>query len=113
MGARTFKTGKPPNRQATEGTARAPKRSRGDGTAPAGGRGDQGLRVALGLRTGTVHLDRKVIAVKPRQRNLENLKLEIDQKVVCLVSNAISETGGAVGLRGTLALGAPSRKWQR
>jgi hypothetical protein len=112
MGARTFKTSKPPNRQATEGTARAPKRSRGDGTAPAGGR-DQGLRVALGLRTGAVHLDRKVITVKPREYNLENLKRVIDQKVVCLVSNAISETGGAVGLRGSLALGAPSRKWQR
>jgi dehydratase family protein len=105
MGARTFKTSEPPNRQATEGTARAPKRSRGDGRAPAGGE-----RVALGRRTGAAHLDRKAVTAKPRGRNLENLKPEIDQKVACLVSNPISDTGGAVGLQGSLAPGGAIAK---
>jgi hypothetical protein len=45
----------------------------------------------------------RVIARGTGRRNLENVKFDIDQKVVWLVSYPISESGGAVGLDGLLA----------
>jgi len=83
MAASTFQSRKLPSRQATERVARGPFYDRA-----ARGVGKRALQVSVRGRG---------------RRNLENVKFDIDQKVVWLVSYPISESGGAVGRDGLLA----------
>jgi dihydroxy-acid dehydratase len=55
------------------------------------------------LDGGCLHEDCLTVTGKTVKQNLEHVKFNENQKVVYPVSNAISPTGGVVGLRGTLA----------
>ena len=89
MSATTFKNSKPPSRQVTEQAVRVPHRSCEAATARAGGDGERWLRA--GRKAGTGKTSRQI---------LKNVKFNIDQKVVYLVSDPISGVGGAVGRQG-------------
>jgi hypothetical protein len=106
MGAKTFKSSKPPSRQVTEQAARVPHRSCVAATARAGA-GDERLIVASAQRAqralGASRAGRKAGTGKTSRQNLKNVKFNIDQKVVYLVSDPISAVGGAVGRQGWLA----------
>ena len=106
MGAATFKTRKLPNRQVTERAARARDRC-GKDASQASGRECQRLNGAACRRAltaeGALRTPRNASADRRGRQNLENVKLKIDQKVVYIVSDPISETGGAVGLQSSLA----------
>jgi hypothetical protein len=97
MGAKTFKSSKPPSRQVTEQAARVPHRSCEAPTARA--RGD-GVHRPLGRASWA---GREAGTGKTSRQNLTNVKFNIDQKVVYLVSDPISAMGGAVGRQGWLA----------
>jgi len=106
MNAETFETRKPARRPPTERGARAPNRSCDDATVPAGGGQCARLNVAIcWRRQGEVvaHGDRKAIAGRRGPQNLENVKLDLDQSVVYVITEPISARGGAVGLRASLA----------
>jgi dihydroxy-acid dehydratase len=55
------------------------------------------------LDGGYLHGDCLTVTGKTIAENLENVKFNTDQKVVFPVSQAISPTGGVVGLKGSLA----------
>ncbi len=55
------------------------------------------------LDGGYLHEDCITVTGKTIKQNLESVKFNTDQKVVYPVSNAISPTGGVVGLKGSLA----------
>lgn len=55
------------------------------------------------LDGGYLHEDCLTVTGKTIKANLENVKFNTNQKVVYPVSNAISPTGGVVGLKGSLA----------
>jgi dihydroxy-acid dehydratase len=55
------------------------------------------------LDGGYLHEDCLIVTGKTLKQNLENVKFNTNQKVVCPVSNPISTTGGVVGLQGSLA----------
>jgi dihydroxy-acid dehydratase len=55
------------------------------------------------LDGGYLHEDCITVTGKTIKQNLENVKFNKDQKVVYPVSNPISQTGGVVGLQGSLA----------
>jgi dihydroxy-acid dehydratase len=55
------------------------------------------------LDGGYLHGDCLTVTGKTIKQNLENVKFNINQKVVYPVSNPISSTGGVVGLQGSLA----------
>jgi dihydroxy-acid dehydratase len=55
------------------------------------------------LDGGCLHEDCLTVTGKTIKQNLEHVKFNMNQKVVYPVSNAISSTGGVVGLRGSLA----------
>jgi dihydroxy-acid dehydratase len=55
------------------------------------------------LDGGYLHEDCITVTGKTLKQNLENVKFNKDQKVVYPVSQAISPTGGVVGLQGSLA----------
>jgi dihydroxy-acid dehydratase len=107
MGAKRFDTSKLPNRQVTERAARVPHRSCQAATGRAGGGECDRLTVAISRRTPGAgrasRADRKASIGRTSRPNLENVKFNIDQKVVYLVSDPISGMGGAVGLQGSLA----------
>jgi dihydroxy-acid dehydratase len=52
---------------------------------------------------GYLNEDCMTVTGKTVRQNLENVKFNVDQRVVYPVSNPISPTGGVVGLRGSLA----------
>jgi len=112
MGAKTFKSSKPPSRQVTEQAARVPHRSC-EATTAGAGVGDQRLIVASAQRAqraqralGAGHASRagrKAGTGTTSRQNLKNVKFNIDQMVVYLVSDPISAMGGAVGRQAWLA----------
>ena len=55
------------------------------------------------LEGGYLHGDCMTVTGRTMAANLENVKFNIDQRVVYPVSNPISPTGGVVGLSGSLA----------
>jgi dihydroxy-acid dehydratase len=55
------------------------------------------------LDGGCLHEDCLTVTGKTIKQNLEHVKFKTNQNVVYPVSNAISSTGGVVGLRGSLA----------
>jgi dihydroxy-acid dehydratase len=55
------------------------------------------------LDGGCLHEDCLTVTGKTIKQNLEHVKFNMNQDVVYPVSNAISSTGGVVGLRGSLA----------
>jgi dihydroxy-acid dehydratase len=55
------------------------------------------------LDGGCLHEDCLTVTGKTIKQNLEHVKFNMNQNVVYPVSNAISSTGGVVGLRGSLA----------
>lgn len=106
MNARTFETSKPPRRRPTAPGARAPNRSCDGATPPAGAGECERLNVAICWRRrgdGVARGDRKALTGKRGAQNLENVKLDIDQNVVYLVTDPISAWGRAVGLQSSLA----------
>jgi dihydroxy-acid dehydratase len=109
MGAKTFKSSKPPSRPVTEQAARVPHRSCVTAMARAGGDDErlivasaQCAQLALGAG-GASRAGRRARTGKTSRQNLKNVKFNIDQKVVYLVSDPISAVGGAVGRQGWLA----------
>ncbi len=55
------------------------------------------------LEGGILHGDCLTVSGKTIAQNLESVKFNTDQKVVYPVSNPITQTGGVVGLKGSLA----------
>jgi hypothetical protein len=106
MGAKRFETSKLPSRRVTERAARVPHRSCQAAAARACGGECERMTVAISQRASGAGrascADRKA-SIGRTSRNLENVKFEIDQKVVYLVSDPISGMGGAVGLQNSLA----------
>ncbi|HXE69222.1 MAG TPA: dihydroxy-acid dehydratase [Hyphomicrobiaceae bacterium] len=107
MDARTFENSKLSSRQVTERARRVPQRCREDATVRPGVGECERLTVAITQcaldADRASRADHKSVAGKISQQNLENVKFNIDQKVVWLVSDPISGVGGAVGLQGSLA----------
>jgi uncharacterized protein len=79
MDVKTFDKSKSPNRHVADGAARAPHR----------------------LLSHAISLPEE--AISSRQNNLENVKLNRNQRVVSLVSTPISQLGGVAGLKGSHA----------
>jgi dihydroxyacid dehydratase/phosphogluconate dehydratase len=98
MGA--LKTSKLPSRRLMGRAARAPHRCRDEAEA-AGGKCER-LNVAI-CALSAAGAPRKASTPTIGGQNLENVKFNIDQKVVYFVSVPISGRGGAVGRRGSLA----------
>jgi hypothetical protein len=95
MDAKTFGKSKLPSRHLTEGPSRAPHRS------PSRARitWDTPPISSTSLAGGCLHEDCLTVTGKTIKQNLEKMKFNKNQKVVYQVAQAISPTGGVVGLQ--------------